>query len=333
MEVVVTGGCGFIGRHVVKLLSEKGVGVLVVDNLSTSSEHVARELEKKTGAKVLIGSAHILNTLPADYDAVIHLGQPSSSPLYWKYSELFSRTVEEMQAVLEYAVKASCPVIYASSSSVYAGNPVPWSEDMKIIPWDRYSEVKYICERMGTLYALRQRIRFIALRFFSVYGEGEEYKGNFANLFTQLIWSALTHKALEVYHGGRQTRDLVYVGDVAEAVYSALRLALESHDGFHEVINVGSGREVPVREMIEIIRSKTGLEPRVKLMEYAPSFYIHRTLADTRKAESLLGWTAKTTPEDAVEEITRYYFAITEKVNSLWHAPREALEVEKEPQL
>jgi len=274
MRVLVTGGAGFIGSHVAELFAKHGFDVVVLDNLSTGNRANIDELVIDYDIKVIEGAvAGLPYCLPDEIDSldgIIHLGQPSSS-------------------------------------SVYAGNEIPWREDMRIEPWDRYSEVKYICERMGALWARRQGIKFVALRLFSVYGKREEYKGNFANLFTQLIWSGLTGKKLKIFGLGDQTRDLVYVEDVARAFYKSLQLAYTEKPGYHDVFNVGTGAEVSIREMVNIIRMYGGVEPQVEYLRFYPQFYIMYTQADTEKAEEVLGWRAWHRPEDVVRGLVDYY--------------------------
>lgn len=306
---MVTGGAGFIGSHVVRLLCEEGFDVIVLDNMSTGSASSLEGLDVRVVEGAVEELPSRLGMESAMLDAIIHLGQPSSSPLYWMYGELFHTALREMQVVLEAAYRSRCPVVYASSSSVYAGNEVPWREDMRVRPWDRYSEVKYICERMGELWARRQGVSFIALRLFSVYGEGEEHKFSFANLFTQLIWSALTKKALKIYARGRQARDLVYVDDVARAFLAALQLACSEPAGYCNVFNVGTGRSVTVREMASIISRRGGVKPRVRYLSHKPRFYIMRTQADVERAERVLGWRAGRRPEDVVRGLVEYYSA------------------------
>jgi len=319
MTILVTGGAGFIGSHVTEMLLRMGCEVVVIDNFSTGSKENLKRLEGYEGLWVVPSSVY---SLPESYpegvvypDAIIHLGQPSSSPLYWQYPEYFHKTIEEMQIILELAYKWCCPVIYASSSSVYASNDIPWREDMAIQPWDRYSEVKYICERMGFLWAKRQKIKFIALRLFSVYGEGEEFKGRYANLFTQLIWSAITGKTLKIYGDGDQSRDLVYVKDVTHAFFDALILAFEKEPGFHDVYNVGSGYHLDIRQMIDIIRDIGRVEPKVEYLLYYPKYYIMHTLADTIKTKSELGWRACTSPKEVVRYLIKYYEARKDKLD------------------
>jgi len=311
VRVLITGGAGFIGSHVAELFAKRGFDVVVLDDLSTGNRANVDELVIDYDIKVIeraaVGLPYCLPDEVDSLDGIIHLGQPSSSPLYWCYPELFYKTIQEMQAVLQTAYRFECPVVYASSSSVYAGNKVPWREDMRIEPWDRYSEVKYICERMGILWARRQGLKFVALRLFSVYGKREEYKGNFANLFTQLIWSGLTGRRLKIFGLGDQTRDLVYVEDVAEAFYKALQLAYTEKPGFYDVFNVGSGKPYSIREMVTVISMYGGVKPVVEYLGFYPQFYIMHTCADINKAVEGLEWRPRHAPEEVVRRLVDYY--------------------------
>jgi len=309
MKVLVTGGAGFIGSHVAEKLLREGYDVIIVDNLSTGNRANIDELLAE-GARFIqggvVGLPHILPTDVPRVDAIVHLGQPSSSPMYWKYPELFHKTIQEMQAVLDMAYSFACPVIFASSSSVYAGNFTPWHERMEIIPHDRYSEVKYICERMGFLWARRQQIKFIALRLFSVFGEREEYKGRYANLLTQIIWSGLSGEQLEIFGDGSQTRDLVYVKDVADAFHRALEYVFDQRPGYADVFNVGNGQAYSIRDMVDLVE-RAGLRPKIKYLNYWPDFYIFHTQADTEKARKVLKWWATRRVEDVVPRLVEYY--------------------------
>lgn len=308
MRVLVTGGCGFIGSHVVELFCEKGFDVVILDNLSTSSKANVQHLLEEYNVELIATSVSQIDRVNKKIHGIIHLGQPSSSSLYWRYFHLFSSTINEMLTILVYAQRLKCPVVYASSSSVYANNLTPWRENMRITPFDRYGEVKYISERLGALWAKRHKIKFIALRLFSVYGEREEFKGNFANLFTQLIWSGITKKTLKILCNGVQSRDLVYVKDVAEAFYKAFEIVNEEEPGYFDVFNVGTGVAISIREMEKILAySMPELEPLVVYINEYPEFYIFRTLADTRKSRAVLKWQAKTRPQDVASNLVKYY--------------------------
>lgn len=304
----MTGGCGFIGSHVVEELVKQGHEVLVIDNCSLGRARYARQL----GVKLIVGDSYLVSDFARGYDAVVHLGQPSSSPMYRRNPHLVSDAIHDMIHVLEAARKYKLRVIYGSSSSVYNGNPTPWRECMDIFPSDYYSEVKYYCERLCQLYAMHHDVECIILRFFSVYGEREEHKGPYANLLTQIIWSGLTGKKFIVYGDGSQSRDLIYVKDVVGAIIKALEYDLSRSPVKFEIFNVGTGRSFTVREMIELVGSQ-GLDVNFECGHPYPKFYIRETLADTWRMRHVLGYEPKHDVEEVVPKLIDYYRRVFSK--------------------
>ena len=264
------------------------------------------------GVEVIVGRSDMVREVGEGYDAVIHLGQASSSPMYRRDPHLVSDMIREMIHVLEAAREYRLKVIYGSSSSVYNGNPTPWRECMDIFPSDYYSEVKYYCERLCQLYAMHHDVECIILRFFSVYGEREEHKGPYANLLTQIIWSGLTGKKFIVYGDGSQSRDLIYVKDVVGAIIKALEYDLSRSPVKFEIFNVGTGRSFTVREMIELVGSQ-GLDVNFECGHPYPKFYIHETLADTWRMRHVLGYEPKHDVEEVLPKLIDYYRRVFSK--------------------
>ncbi len=308
MKVIVTGGCGFIGSHVVEELVKRGHEVLVIDDCSLGKLQYLYGLK----CKVVVGRSGLVDHVGKGYDAVIHLGQPSSSPMYRKKHHLVADVISDMMYVLEAARKYKLRVIYGSSSSVYNGNPTPWRECMDIFPSDYYSEVKYYCERLCQLYSMHHDVECIILRFFSVYGEREEHKGPYANLLTQIIWSGLTGKKFIVYGDGSQSRDLIYVKDVVGAIIKALEYDLSWDPTKFEVFNVGTGRSLTVREMIELVEHY-GLKVPFECGHPYPRFYIHDTQADTWRMRCVLGFEPRHQVEEVVPRLIEYYKRIFQR--------------------
>lgn len=302
VKVLVTGGAGFIGSHVCEVLYDMGYQVTALDNL-----YLGR-WENLEGIPVekIHGDARDVAKLGQKYDVIVHLGQPSSSPMYRQMPELVADAVEDMVAILKAAERWGARVIYGSSSSVYAGNPLPWREDMPIKVRDWYGEVKYYCERLCHLWALRRGVECIALRFFSVFGEREEHKCEYANVITQMIWAGLEGREFRVYGDGLQARDLIYVKDVALAVASAIEYDFDDKKPRFEVFNVGRGIAYSFLTMAELLRMH-GLEVRLSLGHEEPPFYIRHTLADVRKMIRELGFTPQYAVEDVLPRVIEYY--------------------------
>ena len=168
MKYLVTGGAGFIGSNLVERLQRDKHSVSVVDNFSTGSlenlghfdfNPVILKFQNtfELGPCVFAGQSikatcKIPEFSKQHYDGIFHLGQPSSTPMYRNNRKLVSKTIDEFISVMEYAREYKCPVVYASSSSVYNGNPMPWCETMPIKPTDFYTEVRVSFERLAKVY-------------------------------------------------------------------------------------------------------------------------------------------------------------------------------------
>ncbi len=296
---MVTGGAGFIGSNLVAKLLMDGNDVLIIDDFSTGSEEVASIL-KKRGATLLKGPSSLISDL-TPVDAIFHLGMPSSSPMYKSDPSLLSKVVSDSIAVFEYARKTGAKVVYASTSSLYNGNIPPFSEDMRILPTDFYTEGRYWLERLAKVYYDLYEVESVGLRLFSVYGPNERPKGRFANIVSQMIWAALENKPFTVYGDGSQTRDFIFVSDVVEAFL----LAYSSDIGC-DIYNVGTGKETSFNELADLIR-KLGLNLSIIYEENPIKNYVYRTLANTSKAERELGFHYKVELNEGLDILLKAY--------------------------
>jgi len=297
--VLVTGGAGFIGSNLVEELLDSGEEVTVLDNFSTGS------LENLGG---LSGSLRIVEAdsmdipdLDVNPDAIYHLGIPSSSPMYKSNPILVGKAINGAIEVFELAKKRGCKVVYASTSSLYGGLEPPHREDMEVLVTDYYTEARFCMERIAELYKKLSGVDSVGMRFFSVYGPRESAKKQYANIVTQFLWEMMAGKSPQIYGDGTQTRDFVYVKDVVRA----LRLAMDSD--YHGALNVGTGKSYSFNEVAEILRLKMGVEIRPEHVENPIENYVSYTLADTSKAERVLGFQARYGLELGIEGLIDYY--------------------------
>lgn len=298
MRVIVTGGCGFIGSNLVERLVKDGYEVVVFDNLSTGNLKNIEGLDVKFFNEPY---ERAIDLVPR-CDVIFHLGMPSSSPMYKRDPALVGKTINDAIAIFEYAKRVGCKVIYASSSSVYNGNPVPYNEDMPIYVTDYYTECRYAIERLAKLYNSLYGVKSVGLRLFSVYGIREEYKGEYANVVTQFLWKIMRDESPIVYGDGSQTRDFIHVYDVVDAFMLSMRDDLEC-----EIFNVGFGVAYTFNYVIGLINKF--LRKSVKPV-YKPNpikNYVYHTLADTTKAERVLGFKAKISLEEGIKSLIDYY--------------------------
>jgi len=285
MRYLVTGGAGFIGSNLVKALLEAGHEVVVVDNLSTGSRD-------NVPKGVSLFTLDCANLPTVKVDGTFHLGIPSSPYLYRDDRKYCINAVGGWIGVLEFVKSQGIKIVYASTSSIYNGNELPWNEDMEVKVKDFYAEVRYFMERLGRLYYDFYKVRSIGLRLFAVFGEGEEAKGGFANVVTQMIWAKQQGKTFEIWGDGRQSRDLIYVKDVVRAFIRAMESKVEC-----DVFNVGNGEEWTLNRMAQVVGVK------VSYRKNPMQNYVDRTLAYLGKAQKVLGFQAKFNVRNEIERL------------------------------
>ncbi len=299
MSVLVTGGAGFIGSNLVEELLASGIDVVVLDNLSTGSlenlEGGSRNLE------VIEASCLDLPKLDIRPDGIYHLGIPSSSPMYKKDPFLVGEAINGMIAILELAKNTGSRVVYASTSSLYSGQTPPHREEMEVLVTDYYTEARFAMERMAELYRKLFGVEAVGMRFFSVYGPHEAAKKQYANIVTQFLWEMMAGRAPVIYGDGTQTRDFVYVKDVVRA----LRLAMGSD--YVGALNVGTGKSYSFNEVAEILANRMGLSLEAEHVENPIKNYVAHTLANTSKAEEVLGFRAEHSLEMGIDELLKSY--------------------------
>ncbi len=291
LKIVVTGGCGFIGSNLVERLVRDGYSVTIFDNLHTGSLENIKGLDVEFFNEPYSKMADIVPKA----DVVFHLGIPSSSPMYKRNPKLVGKAINDAIDIFEYAKKNGCKVVYASSSSVYNGNKVPYREDMPIYVTDFYTECRYAIERLAKLYNSLFGVKSVGLRFFSIYGPKEEFKKQYANIVSQFLWAMKRDEPPVIFGDGTQTRDFTHVYDVVEALILAWKKDFEC-----EIFNVGTGVAHSFNEIVEILNRLLGKNIKPIYKPNPIKNYVYHTLADTSKAEKMLGFKAKISLEEGL---------------------------------
>lgn len=294
MRVLVTGGCGFIGSNLVERLLEEGYGVTVFDDLSTGNLKNIEGLD----VKFFNEPYEKIPLLVRDVDVIFHLGIPSSSPMYKEKPHLVGKAINEAITILEYAKESRCKVVYASTSSLYNGNPTPYREDMPIYVTDYYTECRYAIERLAKLYNSLFGVKSVGLRLFSVYGPKEEYKGKYANIVSQFLWLMQRDESPIIFGDGSQTRDFIYVKDVVRAFMLAAEGEFDC-----EIFNVGTGVAYSFNEVVDLINRLLGKSVKPIYRPNPIKNYVYHTLADTTKAERVLGFKAEVSLEEGIKNL------------------------------
>ena len=294
MKAVVTGGAGFIGSHMVDLLVDRGYEVEVLDSLVTGRrENLAHHLKNP---RVRLREIDLVTLEPAcpwfaGTDWVFHFGGIGDIvPSIERPQQYMQMNVMGTVAVLEAARHAGVrKMVYAASSSCYgSAPPVPTAEDAPIVPEYPYALSKYLGEcavlHWGTVYGLP----VASVRIFNAYGPRARTRGVYGAVFGVFLAQKLRGQPFTVVGDGTQTRDFVYVTDVARAFL----LAAEAPEG-QEVFNLGAGRPQSVNRLVELLGGDVVYVPK---RPGEPDC----TWADTRKIRDRLGWVPEVTFEEGV---------------------------------
>ena len=302
MKVLVTGGAGFIGSNLAEKLSED-YDVTVLDDLYLGSK---RNIES-TDIEFVKGSvmnAALVNKLCKDCDYVFHNAAMSSSPMFREQQKLGMEVnvfgfMNMMKAALDSGVKK---VIYASTSSLYNGNPLPYSETQPITAKTFYEASFRTREIVAQTYYFEHDLSSIGLRYFSVYGPKESHKGQYANNISQFLWDMMKGKPAVIYSDGTQRRDFTFVYDVA----SANILAMTSKIDFG-IFNVGTGIGTSFNDLVALINKLLGASIRPVYIDNPIKNYVHDTIADLSLISKSLGYKPQWSLEKGIGFLINYY--------------------------
>ena len=300
-RVLVTGGAGFIGTHLVRRLLTDGADVTVVDDLSAPSSRAVPSnvswhrlrLPDPRFAELVAGGG---------FDRLYHLaGAAYVPPSIDDPAGDLRNNAEVTLSVLE-AVRRGSPgtrVLYTSSAAVY-GSPValPISESSPVAPVSPYGVSKYTAEQYVSLYAGLHRLRTASLRLFSVFGPGQR-KQVVYDLIARL---AADPERLEVIGDGSETRDFVFIEDVVEAAVIAMHRGALSG----EVYNVASGTGASIRDLVGEVTAVLGVTPAVSFTgTVRPGDALH-WVADIDRLRAL-GYTPAVSLHEGVRRVAAWF--------------------------
>ena len=308
--ILVTGGAGFIGHHLLKAISRKS-DVVSVDSFS---DYYSVELKRLRCRKVEIDSEISVINLDIsrltdvneffkshEIETVIHLAaQPGVRLPPNKYSSYVNSNLLAFENLLQACVTHKVEnLIFASSSSVYGNDAsMPLSEDEKILrPQSYYGATKLANEITARVVAHRHGLRIFGLRFFTVYGPW----GRPDMAYTRVISSLLNGEKFNLFGDGSVVRDFTYVDDVVASIQKLSEVIPSYNKGSFEILNIGGGKPASLREMIEEIESQVGKKLKVINRESNPSD-VKETNADWTKLNAFCGDIPKTTLQAGMEQ-------------------------------
>jgi UDP-glucuronate 4-epimerase len=311
-RILVTGGAGFIGSHLTDRLLSENWQVTVLDNfdpfyarrtkLLNIERHRSNPCFDLVELDIRDGDSLRRQLQFRDYDVIVHLAAKAGvRPSICDPTSYQEVNVGGTQSLLEFAKERKIKqFVFASSSSVYGVNKnVPWSEsDYALMPISPYASSKVSGELLGHVYSHLYGLRFLALRFFTVYGPRQ--RPDLAiHRFARLLQS---DKPLPIFGQGTMMRDYTYVEDIVNGVCAAI----EYDESRYEVINLGNHYAVSLLRMVEALAETMKVKAKLNFME-APAGDVPFTFADIGKAQKLLGYQPQTSFEDGIRLFVQWF--------------------------
>ena len=285
MKVLVTGGAGFIGSHIVDTLLEANLQVSILDNLSTGSI-----CNVNPGAAFLRQDIRDSNLeelfIREKFDYVIHEAAQTTvtNSLKNPYYDCDVNVLGLLNVLEASRVSGVKRIVFASSAAIYGDTEsLPIAEEAEKHPASFYGESKLTGERYLELYYRNFGLEYVALRYANVFGnrQGDSGEGGVISIFSKQI---LMGKPLTIYGDGKQTRDYIYVKDVAKANYQALFTT-----SANRCFNISTATETSVNELIKIMSQIAKLNPTI-IHDVPRNSDIVRSVLDNQAAISRLGW-------------------------------------------
>ena len=282
-NILITGGLGFIGSHIVnELINENKV--IIIDNLSTGN---INNLKNPTHENLEIIKQALrdvdFNKITSKIDYIFHLAAKASVPLSMeKPIESNDVNVNATIKLLNYAAENKVKkVIFSSSSAVYGQNEnMPLKETEPLMPKSPYAASKACCELYLKSFYDSYGLNYTALRYFNVFGPGQDKNSQYAAVIPNFISALLDNEQPEIYGDGEQTRDFIYVKDIVNANINAAK------SDYNGIVNVASGEKLSINQLYEIIQKTLASDIQPK---YLPERQgdIRHSLADVSKMEKI----------------------------------------------
>lgn len=304
---LVTGGCGFIGSHLVETLAASGHDITVLDN--ASSGDIANLPKNTQWVKGDVSRYSTVQECFDNIDGCFHLAAIASveqSTKEWTYAHQVNSTatINVFQAASR--LKKPVPVIYASSAAVYGScHEFPLSEDAEPHPLSAYGIDKFSCEMHAHVADLIHHVPNTGFRFFNVYGPRQNPHSPYSGVISIFLDKILHHKDITIYGDGEQTRDFVFVDDVVKALHAGMQ-QLETTPAGHDVFNVCTGKAISVNHLAETIEKITG--HHVKHVHLPPRSGDARTsIGNPKKLEKILHVRPTTQLDRGLLEVLNYF--------------------------
>ncbi len=297
-KYLVTGGAGFIGSNIAKTLEAQGHEVTVIDDFSKNGH-----FKNLIGFKGDVIAADLFEYLPENdyFDAIFHEAAITDTTVM-DQKQMMEQNVEAFRKLLDYAAENEIPkVIYASSAATYGNGAVPMKESQPTHPENVYGFSKVIDDNVARLFSHdHQDMKIIGLRYFNVFGPGEDYKGKMASMVYQLYNQMKAGQRPRVFKYGEQMRDFVYVKDVVKANLCALQNGKET-----AVYNCATGIARSYNDVIKCLNHELGTNLEPDYIDNPYPFFQNKTEADMNLAWEKIGYKPDFTLETAIADYVK----------------------------
>jgi len=317
MNITVTGGAGFIGSHLIDKLLLQGHTVTNIDNFdpfydelikrNNIKEHLAYDTYTLHEVDIR-NKFNLFKSIPGNTDVIVHLAakagvRPSiNDPIAYQEVNVMG-TQNLLEAAKQKEIKQ---FIFASSSSVYGKNPnVPWKEDDTVLqPISPYASSKVSAELLGHVYSHLYDIRFLALRFFTVYGPRQ--RPDLAiHKFLRLMNEG---EKIILYGDGSSRRDYTYIDDIIDGIMAAI----EYKNSMYEILNIGNNQTVELLELVKSIEKVSGIIANKTFGPEQPGD-VKQTWASIKKAGLYLDYNPNYSLFEGLKEFNQWYEHIKTK--------------------
>jgi UDP-glucose 4-epimerase len=285
MKIVVTGGAGFIGSHIVEYWSKEGADVHVIDNLRSGYENNLANLSNVSLHNGSITNRELTNSVLKDTDFVFNLAALISVPeSLEKPEECIEINVNGLLNILQSAkLNKVRKVVHSSSAAVYGDDPrLPKNILMRPKPQTPYGITKLDGEYYLQMYKEQYGLNTTSLRYFNVFGPRQDPQSQYAAAIPIFVYKALRNEPIIIYGDGEQTRDFIYVKDVVKA--NVLAAENENVDG---VYNVANEKAITINELAKLIIKTTDSSSKIIHQDERPGDIKHSVASIKETRENL----------------------------------------------
>ncbi|WEU40205.1 MAG: SDR family NAD(P)-dependent oxidoreductase [Candidatus Odinarchaeum yellowstonii] len=306
MNILVTGGCGFIGSNLANTLARKGYTVHVIDNLSNGKlENIKENINRIIFWKGDITDKNYVDNIISQVDVIYHLAAQISvtasikDPLKDAAVNIFG-TLNILRAASNYRVKK---VIYYSSAAVY-GDPVylPIDEKHPKNPSSPYGLSKLTAEKYAEFYSIFHGLNIVVIRPFNVYGPKQDPKSPYTGVISIFLDKALSGEDIQIYGDGGQCRDFIYVEDLVELSIKALSAKTPQFT----VLNGACGEKTTIKSLAEKIKELTDSKSKIVHLPKREG-EIYESYADITAAKQMLNFKPAYSLEEGLKKVIEYF--------------------------